>query len=369
MNKELMEALAVLEKEKDISREVIMEAIENSLLTACKNHFGKADNIHVHMDRETGDYEMYAEKTVVETVTDPALEISLEDAQKANSLYQIGDTVRQDIRSASFGRIATQNAKNVILQKLREEERKSVFDRYYSREHQIITGVVQRHIGKNININLGKADAIMPENEQVKSENYRPTERIKVLILEVKDTPRGPHILVSRTHPDLIRRLLEIEVPEIYDGVVRSIMPYGCFVEILPGKDGLLHISEIDWKRLETVEEAGIKEGDHIQVKLLEIDPKTGKYKLSHRVLIEKPEGYVERPARRERGERNGERRNDRGDRRERGGDRGDRRGGDRRQQSERHQRPADEQGEPYRDTAQKQEPKDFTDALDHMDF
>ena len=167
-----------------------------------------------------------------------------------------------------------------------------------------------------------------------------------------------------------IRAIVAIpEVGEIYDGVVRSIMPYGCFVEILPGKDGLLHISEIDWKRLETVEEAGIKEGDHIQVKLLEIDPKTGKYKLSHRVLIEKPEGYVERPARRERGERNGERRNDRGDRRERGGDRGDRRGGDRRQQSERHQRPADEQGEPYRDTAQKQEPKDFTDALDHMDF
>ena len=164
-----------------------------------------------------------------------------------------------------------------------------------------------------------------------------------------------------------IRAIVAIpEVGEIYDGVVRSIMPYGCFVEILPGKDGLLHISEIDWKRLETVEEAGIKEGDHIQVKLLEIDPKTGKYKLSHRVLIEKPEGYVERPARRERGERRGDRgeRRDRGDRRERGGDRGDRR-----QQGERRQRPAEEQGEPYRDPAQQQEPKDFSDALDHMDF
>ena len=220
MNKELMDALAVLEKEKDISREVIMEAIENSLLTACKNHFGKADNIHVHMDRETGDYEMYAEKTVVETVTDPALEISLEDAHKKNAIYQVGDVVREDIRSASFGRIATQNAKNVILQKLREEERKSVYDRYNSREHDIITGVVQRHIGKNININLGKADAIMPENEQVKTENYRPTERIKVLILEVKDTPRGPHILVSRTHPDLVKRLFEAEVAEIQQGIV-----------------------------------------------------------------------------------------------------------------------------------------------------
>ena len=222
MNKELIDALTVLEKEKDISREVIMEAIENSLITACKNHFGKADNIHVHMDRETGDYEMYAEKTVTETVTDPALEISLEDARKINSMYQPGDVVRQDIRSESFGRIATQNAKNVILQKLREEERKSVFDRYYSREHQIITGVVQRHIGKNININLGKADAIMPENEQVKTENYRPTERIKVLVLEVKDTPRGPHILVSRTHPDLVRRLFEAEVAEMQSRVRRA---------------------------------------------------------------------------------------------------------------------------------------------------
>ena len=180
------------------------------------------------------------------------------------------------------------------------------------------------------------------------------------------------------------------EVGEVYDGIVRSIMPYGCFVEIMPGKDGLLHISEIDWRRLETVEEAGIKEGDHIQVKLLEIDPKTGKYKLSHRVLIEKPEGYQERPARRERGERpergdRGDRRNDdrrprpergdRGERSDRGerrhddrrfdrGDRGDRRNDERRPRPEQY-----EQQEPYRDPATQREPKDFSDALDHMDF
>ena len=175
-----------------------------------------------------------------------------------------------------------------------------------------------------------------------------------------------------------IRAIVAIpEVGEIYDGVVRSIMPYGCFVEIMPGKDGLLHISEIDWKRLETVEEAGIKEGDHIQVKLLEIDPKTGKYKLSHRVLIEKPEGYVERPARGERRERpeRGERR-DRGERGERGErrdrperrDRGDR---PRPERGERRDRPHTEQpeGEPYRDPAESREPRDFSDALDHMDF
>ncbi len=220
MNTELIEALTVLEKEKDISREVIMEAIENSLLTACKNHFGRADNIKVHMDRETGDYELYSEKTVVEEVSDDMMEISLEAAQKLNRKYQLGDVIREDIQSKSFGRIATQNAKNVILQKIREEERKSVFDRYFSREHEIVTGIVQRHIGKNININLGKADAIMLENEQVKTENYRPTERIKVLILEVKDSSRGPHILVSRTHPELVKRLFEAEVAEIQQGVV-----------------------------------------------------------------------------------------------------------------------------------------------------
>jgi polyribonucleotide nucleotidyltransferase len=168
------------------------------------------------------------------------------------------------------------------------------------------------------------------------------------------------------------------EVGEVYDGVVRSIMPYGCFVEIMPGKDGLLHISEIDWKRLETVEEAGIKEGDHIQVKLLEIDPKTGKYKLSHRVLIEKPADYVERPARGERRERQrvGEHgegmRPERGERRPRP-ERGERRErperGDRHDRGERRPRPEQQEGEPYRDPAENKEPKDFSDALDHMDF
>ena len=178
-----------------------------------------------------------------------------------------------------------------------------------------------------------------------------------------------------------IRAIVAIpEVGEIYDGIVRSIMPYGCFVEIMPGKDGLLHISEIDWRRLETVEEAGIKEGDHIQVKLLEIDPKTGKYKLSHRVLIEKPEGYQERPARRERPER--PERGDRGDRRQPRTDRPDR--GDRRQprfdRQDHHDRPErgerferrpryEQESEPYRDPATQSEPKDFSDTLDHMDF
>jgi len=171
-----------------------------------------------------------------------------------------------------------------------------------------------------------------------------------------------------------IRAIVAVpEVGEVYEGTVRSIMPYGCFVEIMPGKDGLLHISEIDWKRLETVEEAGIKEGDKITVKLLEIDPKTGKYKLSHRVLIPKPEGYVERPARRERGERpERPERGERGDRRQPRTDRPDR--GDRRaprpergERPERFERRHDD--EEYRDPQQNREPRDFSDALDHMDF
>ncbi len=220
MNKELLEALNILEKEKDISKETLLEAIETSLLTACKNHFGKADNVKVHINPETCDYELYAEKEVVETVEDPVLQISLEDARKLSGTYSVGDIVRQDIKSKEFGRIATQNAKNVILQKIREEERKVVFDHFYAKEREVVTGIVQRYIGRNISVNLGKADAMLNENEQVKGEVYQPTERIKVFILEVKDTTRGPRILVSRTHPELVKRLFEAEVAEIQEGIV-----------------------------------------------------------------------------------------------------------------------------------------------------
>ncbi len=220
MNKELLEALNVLEKEKEISKDTLLDAIETSLLTACKNHFGKADNVHVSIDRKTCDYELYMEKEVVEEVEDPVLQISLEDARKLYAGYGIGDTVRQEIKSKEFGRIATQNAKNVILQKIREEERKAVFDQFHTKEHEVVTGIVQRYIGRNISVNLGKADAMLNEVEQVKGETYEPTERIKVLILEVKDTTRGPRITVSRTHPELVKRLFESEVTEIKDGIV-----------------------------------------------------------------------------------------------------------------------------------------------------
>lgn len=223
MNKELIEALDILEKEKEISKETLFEAIENSLLTACKNHFGKADNVKVEINRETGDFLVYAEKEVVETaeeVEDDVLQISLEAAKKITSKAKVGDIIHVEIKSKEFGRIATQNAKNVILQKIREEERSVVYSQYFEKEKDVVTGVVQRYIGKNISINLGKADAMLNESEMVKGEVFKPTERIKVYILEVKSTPKGPRINVSRTHPELVKRLFEEEVTEIKDGTV-----------------------------------------------------------------------------------------------------------------------------------------------------
>ena len=220
MNTELLEALNILEEEKDISKETLLDAIENSLINACKNHFGKADNIKVIMDRENCDYKLIQEKKVVETVEDPVEEISLTNAKMINPANEIGDTVQIPVESKSFGRIATQNAKNLILQKIREEERKVVYDQYFEKEKDIVTGVVQRYVGKNISINLGKADAMLTENEQVKGEVFEPTERIKLYVVEVKNTTKGPKILVSRTHPELVKRLFEAEVTEVKDGIV-----------------------------------------------------------------------------------------------------------------------------------------------------
>ena len=223
MNKELVEALNALEKEKEISKETLFDAIENSLITACKNHFGKADNVKVEIDRETGDFLCYAEKQVIETkdeVEDDLAQICLEDALKISKKAKVGDTLNVEIKSKEFGRIATQNAKNVILQKIREEERSVIYSQYFEKEKDVVTGIVQRYVGKNISINLGKADALLNESEQVKGEVFMPTERIKVYIIEVKNTPKGPRILVSRTHPELVKRLFESEVTEIKDGTV-----------------------------------------------------------------------------------------------------------------------------------------------------
>ena len=220
MSRDLRDALDVLEKEKNISKDTLLEAIEQSLIQACKNHFGKADNVKVIIDREGCDYSVYAEKEVVENVEDPVTQISLADARMKGAKFDLGDIVQIPIDSHDFGRIATQNAKNVILQKIREESRKSQLNEWQCREKEVVTGIVQRYIGRNVSVDLGKIDAILPESEQVKGEVFQRTERIKVYILEVKDNPKGPRISVSRTHPDLVRRLFEAEIAEVRDGTV-----------------------------------------------------------------------------------------------------------------------------------------------------
>lgn len=219
-NRELIEALDELEKEKEISKDIILEAIENSLLAACKNHFGKSDNIKVNINRETGEVTVFAEKDIVEDVNDPAMEISLSDAKKISEDKEIGDKVDIVVTPKAFGRIAAQKAKQVVVQKIREEERKVIYNQYYEKEKDIITGVVQRVIGNNISVNIGKIDTILTESEQVKTEHLRPSDRIKLYVVEVKDTTKGPRITVSRTHPELVKRLFEYEVTEIADGTV-----------------------------------------------------------------------------------------------------------------------------------------------------
>ena len=220
MSKELMEALEAVEREHNISKDVLLDAIENSLITACRNNYGRADNIRVEMNRETGDFAVIAEKEVVETVEDSMLQISEAEARMRDPKARIGDIVRLPIDSKKFGRIATQNAKNVILQKIREEERKALFQDWYCKEKDIVSGVVQRYVNHNYYIDLGKIDAVLTENEQVKTEKFRPTERIRLYVLEVKDANRGPRITVSRTHPELVKRLFESEVAEVKDGTV-----------------------------------------------------------------------------------------------------------------------------------------------------
>ncbi|HAB61497.1 MAG TPA: transcription termination/antitermination protein NusA [Lachnospiraceae bacterium] len=220
MNSELIDALNQIEKEKDISKEILLEAMENSLVAACKNHFGKADNIRVNIDRETGEVTVYAEKEIVEEVTDKVTQISEAEAILRFPKNNLGDIVHVEVTPKNFGRIAAQKAKQVVVQKIREEERKVLFNQYYGKEKDIVTGIVQRYVGNNVSINLGKVDAVLTENEQVRGERFKPTDRIKLYVLEVKDTTKGPRITVSRTHPELVKRLFEAEVTEVKDGTV-----------------------------------------------------------------------------------------------------------------------------------------------------
>ncbi len=226
MNSELLKALDMLEKEKEISKDILFTAIEDSLKAACREHLGKNENIIVEMDRETGDFHCYYEKEVVEEeedIEDSSLQISLEEAQAITPAIVVGDVMRIEVDSAEFGRIAAGKAKNVILQKIREEEKSSVYNLYKDKEGQVVTGIVQRYVGNTININLGKADAQLAEKEIVPGENLRLTERVKVYVLGVHETKKGFRILVSRTHANLVRKLFEEEVTEIRDGIVEIV--------------------------------------------------------------------------------------------------------------------------------------------------
>ena len=220
---ELIEALNAIEKEKQISKDIILEAIENSLLAACKNQFGKSENIRVNIDRETGEVKVFADYEVVEDdmIEDDALQIGITEA-KLRFRYDVGvgEKVSTEVTPKNFGRIAAQKAKQVVVQKIREEERKVLYVQYLEKEREVITGIVQRYSGKNVCINLGRVDAILMESEQVRGEHFRPTEHIKLYVVEVKDTPKGPRITVSRSHPEFVKRLFEEEVTEIQDGIV-----------------------------------------------------------------------------------------------------------------------------------------------------
>lgn len=219
---ELIEALNAIEKEKQISKDIILEAVENSLLAACKNQYGKSDNIRVSIDRETGAVGVFAQLEVVEDdlVEDTVLQIGLSEANLKYGDVAVGETVETEVTPKNFGRIAAQKAKQVVVQKIREEERKVLYIQFLEKEREVITGVVQRYSGRNICIHLGKVDAILMESEQVPGERFRPTEHIKLYVVEVKDTPKGPRITVSRTHPEFVKRLFEEEVMEIQDGTV-----------------------------------------------------------------------------------------------------------------------------------------------------
>ena len=217
---ELIEALNQIEKEKGISKDILLEAMENSLVAACKNEYGKADNIRVNIDRETGEVVVYAEKEVVEEVEDDVLQISLTNARLRDIKCNLGDIIHVEVTPRNFGRIAAQKAKQVVVQKIREEERKSLYHQYFDKERDIVTGIVQRYNGRNISVNLGKVDTVLTEAEQVKGEYFQPTERIKLYVVEVKDTTKGPKITISRTHPELVKRLFEYEVAEVRDGTV-----------------------------------------------------------------------------------------------------------------------------------------------------
>jgi len=220
MNVDLMEALNQLEKEKGIDKDTLLEAIEAALISGYKRNFNSAANVRVEIGRNTGDVHVYARKSVVETPIDHRLEISLDAAVDMSPTYQIGDVVEIEVTPREFGRIAAQTAKQVITQRIREAERSITYNKFSDREEDIITGVIQRVDSRVAYVDLGEAEAVMPSSEQMPTDNFQPGQRIKAFITRVERTTKGPQIVLSRTHPGLLKRLFELEVPEIFEGIV-----------------------------------------------------------------------------------------------------------------------------------------------------
>ncbi|PLT31585.1 transcription termination factor NusA [Peribacillus deserti] len=220
MSSELLDALVLLEKEKGISRDVIIEAIEAALVSAYKRNFNQAQNVRIDMNLERGTMRVFARKEVVDQVFDARLEVSVEEARRIDPNYQVEDVVEMEVTPKDFGRIAAQTAKQVVTQRVREAERGIIYSEFIDREEDIMTGIVQRQDSRFIYVSLGKIEALLPINEQMPNEHYKPHDRIKVFLTKVEKTSKGPQIFVSRTHPGLLKRLFEIEVPEIYDGTV-----------------------------------------------------------------------------------------------------------------------------------------------------
>lgn len=220
MNAEFIQALEELENSRGIEKSILLEALEAALTSAYKRNFGTSQNVEVEIDSDTGEIHVYSLKEVVEDVYDSLLEISLEEAQDIDPLYNYGDFLRIEVTPKNFGRIAAQTAKQVVVQRIREAERDLIFEEYNSRESDIITGIVQRVNKNNVLIDLGKTEGIILPSEQIPGEYFKQGDRVKLYLLEVKKTTKGPQVLLSRTHPGLVKRLFELEVPEIHDGVV-----------------------------------------------------------------------------------------------------------------------------------------------------
>ncbi|QOX62564.1 transcription termination/antitermination protein NusA [Anoxybacterium hadale] len=220
MNREFIKAVEELEKEKEISKDLLIEAIESALVSAYKKNYGTSQNVRVNIDRDTGDIDVFMRKDIVEVVGDPFVEVSIEEAREIDPKYEVGDVIEKQVTPRDFGRIAAQTAKQVVVQRIREAERGLIYDDYSNRQSEIVNGIIQRVSNDTVFINMGKTEGILAATEQVPGEKYLINSRIKVYIMDVKKTTKGPQVYLSRSHPGLVKRLFELEVPEIQDGIV-----------------------------------------------------------------------------------------------------------------------------------------------------